>query len=951
MAQFAPLELQACEHIFVLRRVLGGVQFLHDAFQRFARRVGLAFSGVGEDHVLIHHQRTVGIGVALRQVGKVLVQVRPHFPPAFEKSCLGGGQSFSFFKMDHQAHELPNGETDFHRSAAFRVLFLARIVEHGHANVERRSRALGEMLLRDQVAPGMIGQRVRRDWGAIELADNAPKIAQGGYARGAIVIAMVTAVVAGFLILFGVQTIERLKSVENRWANYSEDAVRGSNLLQDLSMQMGYGGFIHNFKNFILRRDFGDLGQLSKDRDGVYALLSELESHVITQDEMDALARIRMTFDRYSSAVDRARHAFDSNLSSVEVDILVRIDDGPAKDAFRLLENSFRNRLQLAQSETQKALDSASSIALLLLLVVPVVVMLGVLLVMFLKRIVDGNASLSEVRDELSNLLRQAPDAILQVRDDGHIARVNDRAVALFGYPREEFLTLLVEDLIPHAARGGHVGIRDRAFDGMADRPIGNGADLVALTKDGRQIPVEISLSFSATGGKRYATAIVRDVTERKRAEEVLQDAHDALERRVQERTRELQRRTEQLEQEMVERKRAQDQLVQSAKMATIGEMASGITHELNQPMNIMRMGVEAAQIKVQRGQADLGYLSEVLAKVEGQIVRMSDIITHMRAYSRLDTEGQVPFKPGHAVLDGCNLFSAQLLGDDIAFDVDVEPDLPLIMGHANRLEQVVLNLLSNARDAVKTRQEREGPDVAGRIQVVVRADRDHNNLIICVEDTGGGVPDDVLPHIFAPFVTTKESGRGTGLGLSISFGIVEGMGGAIEVVNVTKDGRVEGARFSMQFPLADEQTTAGAPKPLTSDAGAGLGAALDQGAPQKGSVEKILVVDDEVGAANSLSDFLQELGYLVYTAYNGEEALRLYESDPSDVVITDLRMPVMSGEELIRNLRVASQDVPIFVMTGHGAGEGSGDMPPGASGVWQKPLSLTEVARKLKAL
>ncbi|MBD3661963.1 MAG: response regulator, partial [Arenibacter algicola] len=452
------------------------------------------------------------------------------------------------------------------------------------------------------------------------------------------------------------------------------------------------------------------------------------------------------------------------------------------------------------------------------------------------------------------------------------------------------------------------------------------------------------------------ATAIVRDITDRKRAEDVLRETHTALEARVRERTRELEQRTEQLESEMTERKRAQDQLIQSAKMATIGEMASGITHELNQPMNIMRMGVEAAQMRIQRGQADTAYVSETLSKVEDQIVRMSDIITHMRAYSRQDTEGQIPFKPGHAVLDGCNLFSAQLLGDDIAFDVDVEKDLPLVKGHANRLEQVILNLLSNARDAIKMRREKGVPGDDDRIRVVVRADRENANLIIRVEDTGGGVPKDVLPHIFAPFVTTKDSGRGTGLGLSISFGIIEGMDGTIEVMNLTRGSRVEGARFSIQLPFAEEQTV---PVPIPGEfPGAVPGgdappadAAWDGRASQGNGIEKVLVVDDEVGAAHSLSDFLQELGYLVYTAYNGEEALRLFESDPADVVISDLRMPVMSGEDLALALRADHATVPIFIMTGHGTGDGAMRVPDGVTDVWRKPLSLTAVAQKLQAL
>lgn len=775
------------------------------------------------------------------------------------------------------------------------------------------------------------------------MADK-PELQHGSYGRGAIVIAAVTVVVAGFLLIFGAQAIQRIRAVENHWAVYSRDAAEADQLLHHISVEMGYGGFIHNFKNYILRRDPAALERLEQNRIALNTDLLALQKRIISDGEKAALADIHASYAAYASAVERAQVAFERGLSSVEVDILVKVDDQAALAAFAYLDKSFKQRSYLARSETESALKAASSMVLLLLVVVPVVVLLGVLLVLFLRRIVDANKKLQELRDELGTLLRQAPDAILHVAHGGAIVRVNDQAMALFGYPREEFLKLSVEDLIPGKFRSGHPEIRDKAFEGMRPRPIGNGADLVALTHDGREVPVEISLSFSGSGEQRVATAIVRDVTERKRAEEALKNAHDALEQRVTERTMELQQRTHQLEAEIAERQRAENQLVQSAKMATIGEMASGITHELNQPMNIMRMGVEAAQIRIQRGQADIGQLSETLRKVEDQIIRMSDIITHMRAYSRLDTEGQVPFNPLTAVEDGCRLFAAQLQGDDIQLVLNLPKRTASVMGHANRLEQVVLNLLSNARDAIQAHREQTPSPNEGRISVTLREDVKAATVAILVEDSGGGVPKEVLPHIFAPFVTTKESGRGTGLGLSISFGIVQGMNGTIEVSNGE-----HGARFTIQLPVADgvaTQAGGAQPGPLVED---GMVPALPFA--HAGGMEKILVVDDEVGAAHSLSDFLQELGYLVYTAYNGEEALHLYDSDPTDLVITDWRMPVMGGAQLVAHLRERSTDLPIIIMTGQGGGEGGDTVPDGVAEVWKKPLSLTEVAQRLQTV
>ena len=771
-----------------------------------------------------------------------------------------------------------------------------------------------------------------------------------GFKRRALLIVLITAAVAGVLVLFGVQSVQRIQAVEDRWVVYNQDATEAGRLLHSISRQMGYGGFIHNFKNFILRRDLEDMAMLTNNREAVDADLDKLERFVISQEEKTALGVIRAVFNKYAESVNSAAEAFKRGLSSVEVDILVKIDNGPTLAAIAVLNHSFLTRARLAETQINMALKAAANMVWVLLAVVPVVVLLGVVLILFLRRIMVANAKLAEVRDELAMLLRQAPDAILHVGSDGRILRANDRAVVLFGYSREELLEKSIEDLIPQRYQGDHVGIREQAFDDMSSRPVGRGATLFTQTKDGREVPVEISLNFSLSGGKRIATAIVRDVTERKLAEGALKQAHDELEQRVRERTNEL-------EDEISERRRAESQLVQSAKMATIGEMSSGITHELNQPMNIMRMGVEAAQIRIQRGQADVASLAETLARIESQILRMSEIVNHMRIYSRQDTEGHVPFDPYQAVREGCKLFAGQLVG----VNVDLVVDVPMqsegtrdeacdgqgqVLGHAIRLEQVILNLLSNARDAIISRQAREGDAPAGRISVHMHEDVERAAIYIAVDDNGGGIAEEVLPHIFAPFVTTKESGQGTGLGLSISYGIIEGMQGVISIANTD-----EGARFEITLPRVDihslaldtKAQVAGGARPTL------VQSRIDGGAlPTRIDSATVLVVDDETSAAHSLADFLQEMGYLVYTAYNGEEAIKIYESDPVDVVITDLHMPVMDGWALILKLRELSSTLPIFAMTGHVLEDPDAPRPQGVMDLWHKPISLTEVAQRL---
>ncbi|MCW8914440.1 MAG: response regulator [Magnetovibrio sp.] len=772
-------------------------------------------------------------------------------------------------------------------------------------------------------------------------------------------IAIVTAGVTGIMALFGVQLVQRISNVEELWTVYNQDAVKADQLLKNISRQLGYGGYIHNFKNYVLRRDLEYISNLTKNEEVLYRDLQLLENFVITAEEQKALHNIRDVFDQYVRAVDIAENAFNDGLSTEEVDKLVKINDGPAITSFAFLNHSLLTRTRLAEREINNATAAAASMGWVLLAVVPIIIILGVVLILFLRRVMDANANLAEVRDELSMLLRQAPDAILHVGGEGDILRANDRAVTLFGYSRDDLLKKTVEDLIPGRFRKQHVGTSKIAFDKMAQRPIGKGSVMLAKTYNGEEIPVDISLNFSMSGGNRIATVIMRDVTERSQAEEALRQARDELERRVRERTQELVKRTGELEAEISERKRAETQLVQSSKMATIGQMASGITHELNQPMNIMRMGVEAAQIQIQRGQADIPMLSETLERVENQILRMSDIINHMRVYARQDRDDHTVFNPIKALTEGCKLFKGQLKGLDIELSNILSSDDNtrssddntrqgnMVLGHPTRLEQVVLNLLSNARDAIIDRREQIGLDFKGVIWVRHYFDIANANLVIQVEDNGGGIRDDVLPHIFAPFVTTKDSGKGTGLGLSISYTIIEGMGGAIEVKN-----GVSGSCFELSLPLASEDDISKSKKIETNTASNKQKNISIPTQTSHANSPKVLIVDDETTAAHSLSDFLQDAGYLVYTAYNGEEALQIYYSDPVDAMITDLRMPIMGGIELIREVRKASSTLPIFAMTGHAPVERDVLIKElGVMEVWSKPISLREVVNHLQSV
>jgi PAS domain S-box-containing protein len=248
---------------------------------------------------------------------------------------------------------------------------------------------------------------------------------------------------------------------------------------------------------------------------------------------------------------------------------------------------------------------------------------------------------------------------------------------------------------------------------------------------------------------------------------------------------------TEKLEQEA--------KIVQTGKMATLGEMATGIAHELNQPLNVIRIASDLLFKSVRRG-APLAAdrLQTVAEELESNVARASRIISHLQQFGRKAEDTMRPISVSEPIRGVFTLLGAQLRKRDITFDVDAPGDLPLIQGDANRLEQVLVNLVINARDAMLDPQAPPNPK-----RLTVRAYQEDDRLIVSVADTGRGVPGGLRAKIFEPFFTTKGTAEGTGLGLSISYGIVKEHGGVIEI----DEHAAEGTTFKLSFPALIEST------------------------------------------------------------------------------------------------------------------------------------------------
>lgn len=241
--------------------------------------------------------------------------------------------------------------------------------------------------------------------------------------------------------------------------------------------------------------------------------------------------------------------------------------------------------------------------------------------------------------------------------------------------------------------------------------------------------------------------------------------------------------------QDITEAKNMQAQLIQSSKMATLGEMATGVAHELNQPLNIIRMAINNIQRKSANNSASPEYLSGKLHKIDNQVQRASAIIEHMRIFGRKSDVIPVPLDLKTVIDSTLTLIGEQLRLANIEVVCEAPDQCHPVLGHQVQIEQVLLNLLGNARDSLG---KKEGRDKV----IMITVGEDETSVFLAVEDTGGGIDENDLSRVFEPFFTTKEVGHGTGLGLSISYGIINEMGGTISAANTD-----EGARFIISLP------------------------------------------------------------------------------------------------------------------------------------------------------
>lgn len=358
----------------------------------------------------------------------------------------------------------------------------------------------------------------------------------------------------------------------------------------------------------------------------------------------------------------------------------------------------------------------------------------------------------------------RAGDAVFWMGSDGRFIDVNDRACQSLGYSREEIISMTVYEIDPGFSRETWpvhwAEIKRRGSFVFESQH---------RTKDGILFPVEISINYLEFEGKQYNCAFARDITERKRSEETLALAYREL-------------------------KQTQMQLVQSAKLSSLGELSAGVAHELSQPLTGLSAISQVMSKNLKRNNIDRDTLLKYLELFEKNTKRMMNILNHLRTFSRKSQPEFTSVNINNVIEDCLIMVSEQLHLNKIELKKELSSKLPNVWGNANQLEQVFLNLFTNALDAVKgrCRKGESGKDFEnkGRIEIAATASADDQGKVeVLVSDTGGEISAEHLEKIFDPFFTTKEEGKGTGLGLSISNGIIKDHQGVIEVAETCPNG------------------------------------------------------------------------------------------------------------------------------------------------------------------
>lgn len=499
----------------------------------------------------------------------------------------------------------------------------------------------------------------------------------------------------------------------------------------------------------------------------------------------------------------------------------------------------------------------------------------------------------------LAATLGSIGDGVIATDQYGRVRFMNSLAEQLTGWTQNTALDREVQEVFHIVEAKTRRPVPNPVLSALAmSEPIALPAETILIDRAGTERPIDDSAApIMGTDGKLAGAVLVfRDITERRRLEEHLRQAQ---------------------------------------KMEAIGRLAGGIAHDFN---NIMAIILGFSDILLSSGQTDL-LDHEALHAIHDAALRAASLTQQIMAFSRKQTLIPCVLNLNTVVRD-MSVMVKRLIGSNIEFVVETDPNLGQVKADPTQLGQVILNLAANARDAMSKlasgrlvistanaeldeKTTRQDPDVKpGRY------------VQLSVQDSGTGMTEDVMAHLFEPFFTTKGEREGTGLGLATVHGIVKQSGGHIEVTS--KAGA--GTTFRVYLPILDEDAfTPASTKPLQTAQGR----------------ETILLVEDEDLVRRMMKRILQQNGYIVLEASNGLHGVAVADSHPGsiDLLMTDLIMPKLSGFEMAERLTAARPGLRVLFMSGYSEESILHEGKDSSANFLRKPFSVGDLTKKVREI
>ena len=509
--------------------------------------------------------------------------------------------------------------------------------------------------------------------------------------------------------------------------------------------------------------------------------------------------------------------------------------------------------------------------------------------------------AVTESKERISAISEGSLDAIIMVDENGAVTYFNPSAERMFGYRQSEIMGRPLHDLIVSEQT------REKYYKTLPGYQktgrceiIGRPLEVSAARKDGTSFPAEISIVSMQIKGKWHAAGTVRDISERRGAEEA--------------------------------RKKLEQQLLQSQKMEAIGQLAGGIAHDFNNILTAIISYTNLAQAGQPADDPSKTYVENVLALAN----RAATLTQGLLAFSRKQILDQRPVDLNE-IIRGVEKLLSRIIGEDVVFNTDLFAGPLTVFADTGRMEQVFMNLAANARDAMPRGGILTiGTSRTGLDEEFVRMHgygRPGEYAIVSVSDTGEGMDEKTRQRIFEPFFTTKELGRGTGLGLSIVYGIIKQHNGYIDVYSEPE----KGTSFKVYLPVIKAR----AEEPEAP------------AVPPRG-VETVLLAEDEQEVRNSVKITLERYGYRVIEASDGEEAVRLFAEnrDAVRLLLIDVVMPKKTGRRAYEEMIGIRPDLRTIFISGYTADimyeKGLLERGKGVYFV-PKPIAPTSLLRKIR--